>query len=376
MEIMFLISVVSIVYAYFGYPASLYLLSMVSRKQVNNIVWHPNVTMIITAYNEEKNIRDKIKNTLAIRYPKDKLQIIIASDGSGDKTVEIAEEYKNNGIEILNRVERTGKENTQKEAIRIARGEIFVFTDVATMLEPDGLEQIVSNFSDNTVGCVSSEDRLIGNDGKVSGEGFYVQYEMWLRRLESKCNSIVGLSGSFFAARKIVCDDFSGNMQSDFRTVLSSIKKGLRCIIDPKAFGYYVDIKGKSKEFDRKVRTVLRGLTVYFNHTELLNIFKYGFFSYQYFCHKLLRWTVPALLVIALLSNAALSVNSFFYLVILFLQVLFYGMALINIVTNRDYSLSIANIPKYFLVVNASIAMAWWKYIRRQRIVLWNPSER
>lgn len=376
MEIMFLISVVSIVYAYFGYPASLYLLSMVSRKQVNNIVWHPNVTMIITAYNEEKNIRDKIKNTLAIRYPKDKLQIIIASDGSGDKTVEIAEEYKNNGIEILNRVERTGKENTQKEAIRIARGEIFVFTDVATMLEPDGLEQIVSNFSDNTVGCVSSEDRLIGNDGKVSGEGFYVQYEMWLRRLESKCNSIVGLSGSFFAARKIVCDDFSGNMQSDFRTVLSSIKKGLRCIIDPKAFGYYVDIKGKSKEFDRKVRTVLRGLTVYFNHTELLNIFKYGFFSYQYFCHKLLRWTVPALLVIALFSNAALSVNSFFYLVILFLQVLFYGMALINIVTNRDYSLSIANIPKYFLVVNASIAMAWWKYIRRQRIVLWNPSER
>lgn len=376
MEIIFLISVVSIVYVYFGYPASLYLLSIVSRKQVNNIVWHPNVTMIITAYNEEKNIRDKIKNTLAIRYPKDKLQIIIASDGSGDKTVEIAEEYKNNGIEILNRVERTGKENTQKEAIRIARGEIFVFTDVATMLEPDGLLQIVSNFSDNTVGCVSSEDRLIGNDGKVSGEGFYVRYEMWLRRLESKCNSVVGLSGSFFAARKIVCDDFSGNMQSDFRTVLSSIKKGLRCIIDPKAVGYYVDIKGKSKEFDRKVRTVLRGLTVYFNHTELLNIFKYGLFSYQYFCHKLFRWMVPAFLMIALLSNAALSVNSLFYRVILLLQVLFYSVALINVATNREYSINIANIPKYFLVVNASIAMAWWKYIRRQRIVLWNPSER
>ena len=375
MEIIFIISIVSVIYAYFGYPLSLYLLSIFFRKPVKNEVYYPMVTIIITAYNEENKIRDKIINTLALQYPKDKLQIIIASDGSNDKTVEIADEYKN-GIEILNRLERSGKENTQKEAIRIARGEIFVFSDVATMLESDGLVQIVSNFSDNTVGCVSSEDRLIGKGGKVSGEGFYVRYEMWLRRLESKCNSIVGLSGSFFAARKIVCDDFSGNMQSDFRTVLSSIKKGLRCIIDPKAVGYYLDVKGKSKEFDRKVRTVLRGLTVYFNHTELLNIFKYGLFSYQYFCHKLLRWTVPVFLVTALLSNAFLAVDSLFYRFMLLLQVLFYCMALISIKVDRDYSFNLANVPKYFLIVNASIAMAWWKYIRHHRIVLWNPSER
>ena len=344
-------------------------------KPVNKKLYYPTVTIIITAYNEEKKIRDKIINTLALEYPKDKLQIIIASDGSNDKTVEIAEKYKN-GIEIINRLERSGKENTQKEAIGIARGEILVFSDVATMLESDGLVQIVSNFSDNTVGCVSSEDRLIGKGGKVSGEGFYVRYEMWLRRLESKCNSIVGLSGSFFAARKIVCDDFSGNMQSDFRTVLSSVKKGLRCIIDPKAVGYYMEVKGKGKEFDRKVRTVLRGLTVYFNHTELLNVFKYGLFSYQYFCHKLLRWTVPVFLVTAFISNAVLAVHSSFYQFMLLLQVLFYGIALTSIAIDRDYSFNLANVPKYFLIVNASIAMAWLKYIRHHRIVLWNPSER
>jgi len=375
MEIIFLISITCVIYAYFGYPASLYLLSIISNKKVNKNIYYPTVTIIITVYNEEKKIRDKIINTLGIEYPRDKLQIIIASDGSNDKTIGIAEEYRT-GIEILNRMERTGKENTQKEAIKIARGDIFVFTDVATMLESDGLVQIVSNFSDNTVGCVSSEDRLVGSDGKVSGEGFYVRYEMWLRRLESKCNSIVGLSGSFFAARKIVCDDFSGNMQSDFRTVLSSIKKGLRCIIDPMAIGYYMDVKGKSNEFDRKVRTVLRGLTVYFNHAELLNVFKYGLFSYQYFCHKLLRWIVPVFLVIGFISNVFISVNSLFYQLILSLQVLFYGIALVSIKTDRDFSFNIANVPKYFLVVNASIVMAWWKYIRRQRIVFWNPSER
>ena len=363
-------------YSYLGYPSSLYLLSIIKSKQVEKKMYYPTVTIIITAYNEERNIRDKIINTLRIEYPKDKLQIIVASDGSYDNTVGIAEEYIKSGIEIFARLERSGKENTQKEAIRIARGEIFVFTDVATMLDPDGLVQIVSNFSDKTVGCVSSEDRLIGKDGKVSGEGFYIRYEMWLRRLESKCNSIVGLSGSFFAARKIVCGDFSGDMQSDFRTVLSSIKMGLRCIIDPLAIGYYLDVKEKRKEFDRKVRTVLRGITVYFNNIELLNIFKYGLFSYQYFCHKLLRWMVPIFLVAAFLSDAILSLNSVFYRVILFLQVLFYSTALVSIKTGRDYSLNMANIPKYFVVVNASIAMAWWKYIRRQRIVLWNPSER
>ena len=130
------------------------------------------------------------------------MQVLVASDGSTDATNAIVRSYADRGVELLDVVYRAGKENAQKEAVQYARGDVIVFSDVATILEPRGLLEIVANFADPSVGCVSSEDRLIGQDGKPSGEGFYVRYEMWLRRLESEVHSLVGLSGSFFAARK------------------------------------------------------------------------------------------------------------------------------------------------------------------------------
>ena len=374
-EILFYISLVSIVHSYFGYPVSLYVIGMVRRITHNKISYYPYVTMIITAYNEEKRILGKIENTLAIVYPESKLQVIIASDGSTDLTNSISESYRDRGIELLAIPTRAGKESAQKEALKIAKGEIIVFTDVATILDPSGIEKIVSNFADPHIGCVSSEDRLVDRDGNPSGEGFYVRYEMLLRRLESQVNSLVGLSGSFFAARKSVCQDFSPDMQSDFRTLLNSIRMGLRGISDPDVTGSYLDVSARSREFDRKVRTVLRGLTVFFRHVEFLNIFKYGFFSYQYFCHKLLRWLVPLFLVVAFTTNMVLAINSRFFLIVFVLQLLFYFIALWGWKT-KSASLSLVKIPHYFLAVNASILVAWWKYFRHQRVVMWNPSER
>ena len=221
--------------------------------------------------------------------------------------------YQEKGVELHAIPERGGKENAQKEAIKKSRGDILVFTDVATILDPTGVEQIVSNFADPCVGCVSSEDQVIGKDGKPSGEGFYVRYEMWLRRLESRVNSLVGLSGSFFAARKTVCQDLSEDLDSDFRILLTSVKNGLRGVSDPLAIGYYRDISDQKREFERKVRTVLRGLTVFFKNTEYLNVFEYGIFSYQYFCHKLLRWLVPLFLITAFISLVILACTSWVY---------------------------------------------------------------
>ncbi len=333
-----------------------------------------SVTLIITAFNEEKRIRKKLENSLALEYPEDKLQILVASDGSTDATNEIVQSYADKGIELLEVVNRGGKENAQKEAVGYARGEVIVFSDVATILEPRGLREIVSNFVDPSVGCVSSEDRLIGQDGQPGGEGFYVRYEMWLRRLESEVNSLVGLSGSFFAARREVCQDFSGDVQSDFRTLLSSMKLGLRGVSDPEAIGSYLDIADEKREFERKVRTVLRGLTVFFKHLEFLNIFKYGLFSYQFFCHKLLRWLVPFFLVGALVTNAVLAMSSLLYLLLLLGQVIFYGIGLYGWITQSLRG--VLKIPMFFLVVNAAIAVAWYQYLTGKRVVLWTPSER
>lgn len=375
LNIIFITSLTLIFYSYIGYPVSLYIFGLFLKKNVHKQDIYPTVTIIITAYNEEKRIKKKLLNTLEIIYPIDKLQIIIASDGSTDSTNDIVENINNTNLQLLVIPLRSGKENAQKEALKIARGEVIVFTDVATIIEPMGLQKIVSNFADPTVGCVSSEDRFIGRDGNPSGEGFYVRYEMMLRRLESELNSLVGLSGSFFAARKSACQDFQGDMQSDFRTLLNCVKMGLRGISDPEATGTYLDISDSSREFDRKVRTILRGLTVYFRHIEFLNIFKYGLFSYQYFCHKLLRWLVPLFLILAFISNSLLMTKSNTYFLLFIGQFSFYSLAIYGRM-GRRMSGNLTKIPYYFLTVNASILIAWWKYFHQERVVMWTPTER
>ena len=363
-------------YAYFGYPASLLLVGLFRNKRVQKKTLHPSVSLIITAYNEEKRIEAKLVNTLELDYPPEKLQIIVTSDGSTDRTNEIARRYHEKGVELLVNSVRRGKEYAQKDAVGLSKGEVLVFTDVATLLEPGSLKEMVSNFSDPSVGCVSSEDRLVGKDGKPSGEGFYVRYEMWLRRLESKVNSLVGLSGSFFAARREVCQDFANEMQSDFRTVLNAVRSGLRAISDPKVIGYYHDISDEKGEFERKVRTVLRGLTVFFHHPDLLNPFRYGLFSYQYFCHKLLRWSVPVLLCIAFISNLMLVTESGIFISLFVGQCCFYLLAIIGWMWPYRSSKTVIRIPHYFLTVNTSILVAWWRYLRGQRVVMWTPSGR
>ena len=258
----------------------------------------------------------------------------------------------------------------------IATGSVIVFSDVATKIEPDALKKMMMNFADPAVGCVSSVDRVIGSDGKPCGEGAYVRYEMWLRNLEAQVSSLVGLSGSFFAARKEVCQDFSPDMQSDFRTVLNSMRIGLRGVSDSDVVGYYPDVANPSREFDRKVRTVLRGMTVFFRNIEFLNPFQYGLFAYQYCCHKLMRWLVPFFLLSGLFTNIIAAFEEPIAIILLLLQLTFYGLAIMGWYIKGLQSFVVVKIPLYFVSVNMAIAVAWWRYVRGKRMVMWVPSQR
>lgn len=375
-EIAFIGSVFLIFFSYFGYPVILLLVGRIRGRDVNKAMITPAVTIIITVHNEEKRIKDKIDNTLNLDYPKDKLHIVIASDGSNDCTNEIVRGYVDRGVQLLDVPDRRGKENAQKDAVKKAQGDIIVFSDVATLIEKEGLMHLVSNFADPTIGCVSSEDRMVGKDGNPSGERFYVRYEMWLRRLESRAHSLVGLSGSLFAARREICDDFSGEMQSDFRTVLNCVNTGLRSVSDPLVIGSYQDTEDEKREWDRKIRTILRGLTVFFHHVQFLNVFKYGFFSFELFCHKLLRWSVPFLLILIFLSNFALASKSLIYFLLLLAQVLFYSLGTSGLLKKKLGKKPLIKISVYFLTVNMAIIVAWWRYLRGQRIVAWSPTIR
>jgi cellulose synthase/poly-beta-1,6-N-acetylglucosamine synthase-like glycosyltransferase len=378
--------------------------NMFIAKESSTINVLPTVSFIITAYNEEKRIEEKIMNSLSQDYPKDKLKIIIASDSSIDKTDEIVEAYKGKGVKLVRAPERKGKENAQKHAVESSDGEILVFSDVATILKPDALTKIVQNFADPTIGCVSSEDKFIDKDGNVSGEGAYVKYEMFLRSLETRVNTLVGLSGSFFAARRTVCENWPIDLQSDFNTLLNSIKKGLRGVSDPNSIGYYHNIEDEKKEFHRKVRTVLRGISVLMRNFSLLNMSKYGLFSWQLFSHKLCRWLVPFFMILAFLINFLVvifsgSLISLFVIQFLFyLSTLLYYLSAINshklrskdhnrksgikkFLLNRNslFTLKLIALSKlfyFFVTVNCSILVAWGKYLRGQRATFWEPSKR
>jgi glycosyltransferase involved in cell wall biosynthesis len=346
----------------------------------------PSVSFIITAYNEEARIKQKIDNSLAQDYPKNKLEIIIASDCSSDRTDEIVKSFKDKGVKLVRAPERKGKENAQKHAVDAAIGKIIVFSDVATILKPNAISNIVDNFKDASIGCVSSEDKFIDKDGNVSGEGAYVKYEMFLRKLESKINTLVGLSGSFFAARREVCKNWAIDLQSDFNTLLNSIKLDLKGISDPSSIGYYQNIADEKKEFNRKVRTVLRGISVLMRNLSLLNPFKYRLFSWQLFSHKLCRWFVPFFLIVAFISNTVIMFNSVSLFLIFILQISFYSLALYyywkppslqtsKLPSNNSLS-AISKLCYFFIAVNLSILVAWWKYLKGERATFWEPSKR
>ena len=420
LEFIFWFSFLMIFYAYFGYP--LCLMAILGYRRIkglfslNNTEKNPfpselsatinelkTVSFIITAYNEERRIEEKIQNSLAQDYPKEKLEIIVASDCSNDRTDDIARSYASQGIKLVRAPERKGKENAQKHAVDASSGDILVFSDVATILNSDGISKIVRNFSDPGIGCVSSEDRFIDKDGNVSGEGAYVRYEMILRNLETQVNTLVGLSGSFFAARREVCENWATDLQSDFNTLLNTIKKGLRGISDSSSIGYYHNISDEKKEFQRKVRTVLRGISVLMRNLHLFNINRYGLFAWQLFSHKFCRWLVPFFMVLAFVTNSLLTIGSGSLIYIYLVQLLFYGTAsLYYFLGVKKYSLcKILNIDKFqkkpfvnfliastqrlqplsklsffFITVNYSILVAWLKYFRGNRFTFWEPSKR
>jgi hypothetical protein len=243
---------------------------------------------------------------------------------------------------------------------------------VATSLAPNGISSIVRNFADPTVGCVSSIDRFVDPDGTVSGEGAYVRYEMFLRTLETRVNSLVGLSGSFFAARREVCRPWPADRQSDFNTLLNSMQLGMRGVLDPESAGYYRNIVDDRREAQRKIRTVVRGIATLAKSLRMLNPFRHGLFSWQLASHKLCRWTVPLAMIVAAIANALLLDRGPVYVIAFLLQAGFYIAALAGAYT----SVPLFRLPSFLIVANFAILTAWFRYVCGERFTIWNPSER
>ena len=317
MELVFWLMIVLSTFSYFIYPFTLKLcFKQNSPKQVKGIPCN-GISFIITAHNEEKIIKRKVQNTLDI-VPKDiNIEIIVASDCSADRTDEIVNTFAEQKVRLVRADQHLGKEYAQHCAIKKARYDLLVFSDVSTELQPGVLQKLIRLFKDESVGAVSSEDRFISRDGKIAGEGAYVKYEMWLRNLESHCKGLVGLSGSFFATRKSICSEWDIHSPSDFNTALNCAKQGKRAISSSEVEGFYPNLKDESKEYQRKLRTAIRGMTGLSRHKDVLNPIKFGLFSYQVWGHKVMRWGVPWFMFGALVSNLFLLSKAFYIFTLL-----------------------------------------------------------
>lgn len=377
MEPLFYCTALLCCYSYFLYPLLLKLLPRRAPAEASLPGGElPRLSLIITVHNEAARIRAKIINTLDIDYPDGRLEVIVASDGSTDDTENIVGEFADQGVRLVCADQRKGKEYAQLCAIRQASGEIFVFSDVATIIPADALRRLAGEFADDRIGAVSSEDRFISQDGTVAGEGAYVKYEMWLRRLESDRAGLIGLSGSFFAARSQVCADWDTSSPSDFNTALNCARMGLVAVSSPAVVGIYSDVKDPSLEYGRKVRTVVRGITALVRHPEALDPVRMGLFAFQVWSHKIMRWGVPWFMLMMLVVTLLLLEQGVVYQVALVLQVVFYLLALAGWLSPGVREIAVVKIIFFFVQTNIALAQAAVLYLSGKRMTTWNPSRR
>ncbi len=375
-QIIFWVSFFLIFWTYFGYLITLKTVSLFYSKEVKKQEYFPDVSLVITVYNEEERIGEKIENSLALNYHKDKLEIIVVSDGSTDKTIDIVKSYQDKGVKLLALLARNGKHYSQGKGIEMAKSEIIILTDATTFLREDAVEKIVRNFNDKNIGCVSGLDEIQNVDSNIQGEGAYVKYEMKLRALESDVNSLVGVSGSFFAVRKHLCQNWIDNLSSDFYMPIIAHMNGYRTVLEKEAIGYYEVLNEQQKEFSRKVRTVVHGMEVLSQFKEILNPFKYGLYACQMLSHKLSRWLVPLYLVFLFWTNLLLVSQNTFFLITLALQIVFYMFAIFAYLIKSLKKILFFRIPLFFVMVNYSIVVAWHNYFIRKDFVLWEPTKR
>ena len=373
-EVVFWISSALIFYVYVGYPALLMLLGTAAGKQQDaNSNLELDVTLVISAYNEESVIADKIENCLAIDYEKTRLQIIVVSDASDDETDNIVMRYRNQDVELLRMERRGGKTAGLNEAIRIATGEIVVFSDANSMYLSSAIKNLVRNFVDQSVGAVVGESTYGDvSAGSETSESLYWQYETFLKRHETRLGSVVGGDGAIYAIRKSLYKPLPADALSDFVTPLQIVEQGQRCIYEPAAVSVELAAGSFDKEFSRKVRIVNRAWRAMMSMRHMLNPAKHGLFAFEFISHKLLRWLVPFMLVMLFLSNWALINASSFYRVTFVTQCVFYLFALSGFILRDRNPPIIAYIPFYFCLVNFASAKGIFQAFRGTTYTTWS----
>ena len=378
MTILFWTTILLLLYVYIGYPLLLQLLgTLAGRERVDWRMIEPKVTFFISAFNEEAVIRDKVLNSLSIDYPSDKLEMIVVSDCSTDRTDAIVREFAGQGVILHRMEERRGKTWGLNASVPLASGEVLIFSDANALYRPDAIQKLVRNFNDPRVGCVAGESRYVKTQRSQVGEqeNLYWDYERRLKLHETWRGSMVGADGAIFAIRKHLYEPLDAGDINDFVTPLQIVKKGFRCIYEPEAVCEEQGTVRYREEFRRKIRIVNRSVYALRKMKNLLNPFRHGWFSIQLFSHKVLRWCVPLWLGGLFASSLALAGAGTLYRGLLFAQSAFYLFALSGVLLSRlgTPRLSLLTLPYYFCMVNLAALIGLIRSFSGQVQVTWSP---
>jgi cellulose synthase/poly-beta-1,6-N-acetylglucosamine synthase-like glycosyltransferase len=372
----FILSLVLTAYAYVGYPVLIFILSRLFSRPVRKADITPKVSLIITAYNEERDIAAKLDNTLALDYPLDKLELIVASDCSSDRTDEIVRSYGVRGVCLHRRPERLGKSVAQNHAVKLASGEILVFSDATTMYAPDAVRQIVRSFADPQVGCVAGQLIYVDQATTAVGQGCrsYWNYEKFIKESESRAGSLIGVSGCLYAVRRSSYARLALDMSSDFVIATEIHLQGQRTVYERDAVAMEDTNKRSRDEFRMRVRIIEQTFSAMHRYGAALDLRQHGLFAFQLISHKVMRYAVPFFLLAALVLNLLLAGESPFYRLAIIAQAAFYLAAAAGWLGERlRLRLGVLALPYYFVLANAASVVAFIQFMRGNAHVLWEP---
>ncbi len=364
-------------YPYTIYPLLIMLLGLGRRGQaVETGDATPCVTVLVPAYNEAEVIGRTLECLLAQDYPRDRLQIIVASDGSTDGTDAIVKGFSSRGVELHRAEPRRGKAAVLNAAVALARGEVLVFCDANAMFAPDAVRRLAANFRDPRIGYVtgSLSPQPRGGGPAGSGNSLFTRYENWLRVQETAAGSIIGSNGGVDAVRRALYWPIPEQLITDLVLPLSVLERGYRVIYDPSAKSVEWTNADARSEFRMRVRVALRAMQGLWAVRGLLNPVRHPYAAFSIVSHKIIRYAGFVFMILALLSNALLAPASPLYASLLVLQALAYGMALLGFVhALPGWLRRLTTLPSYLLLSYSAFALAALKFVRGQSMAVWWP---
>jgi poly-beta-1,6-N-acetyl-D-glucosamine synthase len=387
LELFFWLNVLIVVYTYLGYGLILLILNLLFfKKNQSTKTENPEVSILIAAYNEEDWIVEKINNTLSMDYPAELLKVIVITDGSSDGTFQKAKSCSvptGRSVEVYHQNERKGKLAAIDRIMPLVRTPITVFTDANTQLNLQAIQHLVRHYDNPNIGAVAGEKRISSankDEASSAGEGMYWKYESLLKRWDAQLYSAVGAAGELFSIRTDLYENIPADtLIEDFFLTMTVLRKGYRIAYAADAYALEGASASVGEELKRKIRIAAGGLQASWRLRDLLNPFRYGIFSWQFFSHKILRWTLaPLALPIVFILNLLLAFsNGQVYQGLLILQIMFYLLALIGwIFENKQLKIKAFFIPYYFCVMNYSVFLGFARLLKGQQTVLWEKSER